>query len=78
MALLTLPFLLAAAATDGLPASPPQPVKAAVSAQALVRILPGAKVALGPDAIKQGYTLNAATVRFEDGSRRPARLVEFE
>lgn len=74
MALFTVPLLLAAAAAT----SPPPATRVAVPAQAFVRILPGAKVALGPEAEKQGYTLNAATVRLEDGSRRPARLVEFE
>lgn len=77
MAVLTIPLLLAAAATAA-GASPPAPTKAAVSAQAFVRILPGARVALGPAARSQGYRLNAAMVRLEDGSRRSARLVEFE
>lgn len=47
------------------------------SATASVRILAGAVVHLGPAAASQA-PLVRATVRTEDGQRRPAQLIEFQ
>jgi hypothetical protein len=44
----------------------------------LVRILPGAKVSLSGGAEAQGYKLTSADITLEDGSQRPAELVEFQ
>jgi len=54
------------------------PTRAVASAQASVRILPGAKISLSADAETDGYKLNSATITVEDGSQRPAKLVEFQ
>ena len=81
MALLSA-FALAVAATSGggqvSAGFSHAPTRAAVPAQASVRILPGAKVNLTDRAEADGYRLNPATVTLEDGSRRPARLIEFQ
>ena len=53
-------------------------VAVSASARASVVILSGAKVSLSGAAEAQGYKLNAATITLEDGSRRPAKLVEFQ
>jgi len=45
------------------------------SAPATVRILPGARVRLGPSS--KAFMIKA-TVRVEDGQRRLAYLIEFE
>ena len=58
--------------------SAPSPIIASASAQALVRILPGAKVSLSGGAEAQGYKLTSADITLEDGSQRPAELVEFQ
>ena len=65
----------AGAASDGLPHGP---AKAVAPAQAFVRILPGAKVSLSATAEVEGYRPVAAVITLEDGSRRPARLIEFQ
>ena len=76
---LTAIALLAAAAASTPPAAPQHvPTRAVASAQASVRILPGAKVSLSGQAEAQGYKLNPAVITSEDGSRRPAQLVEFQ
>ena len=72
-------FLLAAAASHGgQVATTHIPTKSAATAQAFVRILPGAKVSLSAEPQPEGYKLNPATITVEDGSRRPAKLVEFQ
>jgi hypothetical protein len=58
--------------------SAPSPNLASASAQASVRILPGAKVSLSGGAEAQGYKLTSANITLEDGSQRPAELVEFQ
>ena len=63
---------LAAAAIASTPAGP---APARASAPATVRILPGARVHLGPASKAK---LVKAAVRIEDGQRRPAYLIEFE
>lgn len=81
MVLLSAFGLAVAAVSGGAPANvgfPYAPTRAAVPAQASVRILPGAKVNLTARAEAEGYRLNPATVTLEDGSRRPARLIEFQ
>ena len=81
MALLPAFAMAVAAASGGGSVSagfPHTPTKAAVPARASVRILPGAKVNLTARAEEDGYRLNPATVTLEDGSRRAARLIEFQ
>ena len=51
---------------------------ASASARASVVILPGARVSLSGSAESQGYRTHTATVTLEDGSRKPAKLVEFQ
>lgn len=57
---------------------PHVPAKVTASAKATVRILPGAKVSLSGQAEAQGYQPTNAMITVEDGSRRPAKLVEFQ
>ncbi len=64
-------FLLAALASA--PAAPSTEARASVPAT--VRILPGARVHLGPSSKAR---MVKAAVRVEDGQRRPAYLIEFE
>lgn len=77
---LSLAFaFLAAAAPGGSAASPTHvPVKAVVAAKATVRILSGARVKLSDLNEADGHRLNPATITAEDGSKRPAQLVEFQ
>ena len=72
-----LAILLALAAAQSAPAGPAS-TGVKVSAQASVRILSGARVTLGERAEGQPYVVSKASVRVEDGSRRPAQLVEFQ
>ena len=65
--------LLAFAAIAAAPQASLMPARA--SATASVRIVSGTRVHLGPAA---GQRLIKAAVRIEDGSRRPALLVEFQ
>lgn len=69
--MLAVVLLLAATA-------PPPPPPPRVTALASVRILSAARVSLGRSATGAPYRLSTATVRTEDGQRRPAQLVEFE
>lgn len=81
MALLPAFALAVAAAsggTSGGSALSTAPTRTAAPARASVRILPGAKVNLTARAEADGYRLTPATVTLEDGSRRPARLIEFQ
>ena len=59
-------------------ANPPSTMRATASARAGVRILTAAKIRLGSHVQPEGYKLNASSVTLEDGSRRPAKLVEFQ
>ena len=70
-------LFLALAAAGALPAAspPPNAGRATASAQATVRILPGARVQLGPASRAR---MVKAVVRVEDGQPRPAYLIEFE
>lgn len=81
MVLLSAIALVAAGASGEAPAGASfrqAPIAASAPARATVRILPGAKVNLSASAERDGYRLNPATVTVEDGSRRPARLIEFQ
>ena len=68
---------LALAAAGAATAAPParNAARATASAPATVRILPGARVHLGPASRAR---MVKAVVRVEDGQRRPAYLIEFE
>lgn len=55
--------------------APIAPVPAMMPARATVRIVSGARVHLGPQSTAR---LVKASVRVEDGQRRPAYLIEFE
>ena len=76
MAILAVLAALAAAQPATQSGAPATSVK--VSAQASVRILSGARVKLGESAQGEPYVVSKASVRTEDGSRRPAQLVEFQ
>ena len=67
--------LLAAAAA---PAPVHVPTRAVAPAQATVRILSGAKVSLSAAPQPEGHVMKRAQVSVEDGTRRPAQLVEFQ
>ena len=69
--------LIASAALASTPAisTGSVPVATRMPAQATVRILPGARVHLGPSSMAR---MIKASVRLEDGQRRPAYLIEFE
>ena len=54
------------------------PTKAVASAQATVRILSAARISLSAAPQPDGYKVSATQVTVEDGSRRPAKLVEFQ
>ena len=60
------------------PATGGSRTRVSVSARATVRILPGVRVSLGPQAQAEGYRLNVAMITDVDGRRRPAKLVEFQ
>ena len=79
MAALAVLAALAAAQPAAQPTdAPAQGTRAEVSAQASVRIVSGARVTLGKAALGEPYLVSKASVRLEDGSRRPAQLVEFQ
>lgn len=81
MALLVALAWLAAATTSGgdqRVSTPASSTKAMAPAQAFVRILPGARIALSSAPQPDGHQLSPATVTVEDGSRRSAQLVEFQ
>ena len=81
MAALHALFVLAAAAASQPASTGPAfaPTSGATaSAQATVRILPGAKIRLGESADVEHYLVSNAVVRDETGAKRSARLVEFQ
>jgi hypothetical protein len=81
MAVMAVVSLMAAQVGAAIPpasASPSWSSRVSAPARATVRILSGAKVTLSSEAQPEGYKLNAAHVRLEDGSSRPAKLVEFQ
>ena len=71
-------FALLAAANPGATVPAHVPTKAVAQATATARILSGAKVRLSADAQPEGYVMKPAQVTVEDGTRRPAQLVEFQ
>ncbi len=74
----TLALLAAAAASGGPPVMVHVPTKAVAPAQASVRILSGARIGLSDAVQPEGYVMKPAQITVEDGSRRPAQLVEFQ
>ena len=73
--------LLAAQATAWPAATTPAsgfPTRAAVAAEASVRILAGAKVSLSSAPQPDGQDQRSALVTLEDGRSYPAKLVEFQ
>jgi hypothetical protein len=64
------------AATAGPPAY--VPTRAVAAAQASVRILKPVRVSLSARRQPDGYRQHKTIVMLEDGSRRPALVVEFE
>ena len=70
-AIMALVFLALAAIAQ----PPARPAGTLMPARATVRILAGAKVHLGPSSKAR---MIKASVRVEDGQRRPAYLIEFE
>ena len=75
MALALLAYAALASASPNLSAQNGSSTPTRASALATVRILPGARVHLGPSS--KAYMVKAS-VRVEDGQRRPAYLIEFE
>ena len=73
-------FVLLAAASTGGPSPMPAfaPTKSVAPAQVSVRILSGAKISLSAAAQPEGYEPKRALITLEDGTRREARLVEFQ
>lgn len=75
-AVMTLVLLaLAAIAQPAATAAPARATGTVMPARVTVRILSGARVHLGPSSRAQ---MIKASVRVEDGERRPAYLIEFE
>lgn len=78
------PLLLASlAAAAPLPApfmatGTAQPPAARATVQVAARIISGARVRLGRSADVDGFLLSKTTIKGEDGSLRPAHLVEFQ
>ena len=72
-------FALLAAAPSGAQAAPAHAAtRVTASARASVVILAGARVNLSGDPQPDGQRSSDALVTTEDGSRRPAKLVEFQ
>jgi len=59
------------------PAPPPRLVVSA-SARASVRIVAAARITLSEAPQPDGYAMKPAQVKLEDGTLRPAQLVEFQ
>ena len=68
-------MVFASLALAAIASTPVAPAPARASASATIRILQGARVHLGPSSETR---LVKASVRVEDGQRRPAFLIEFE
>lgn len=72
-------LLIAAALATSLPqAEPVTTGGAAVQARAIIRVLTGARIRLGEDAISGDAPAVHMTVAHADGAAKPARLIEFE
>jgi hypothetical protein len=79
MALFTAFALMVAASAGGPPSKPAfAPTKAVAAAHATARIVSGARIHLGATAQPDGLTMRPARITGDDGSRRPAQLVEFQ
>jgi hypothetical protein len=60
------------------PPSPPPRMVVSAQARASVRIVAGARVRLGAAPQPDGHAVRPARITVEDGTRRDARLVEFQ
>jgi len=67
--------LLAATAAA---AAQPAPVAAVARAQVSIRVLNSVRLRVGADTSEDGRPVRSAMIRDTDGSRLPAKLVEFE
>ena len=72
--------VLAAQVGAAVPGESIQPWNSRVSASAhaTVRILSAARISLGSETQPEGYKVVDARIRVEDGSRRQAKLIEFQ
>ncbi|MEO8618358.1 MAG: hypothetical protein ABI412_03245 [Sphingomicrobium sp.] len=73
---MVLEIFLAAALATPIPTAPPTSVRA--EARATVRIVRGARLQWGSNDVPGEARLTNISVRIEDGTSRPARLIEFE
>lgn len=73
LSLLAAPLDGAAASGDGV-----QATVVTASARAFVRILPSARIILGDLSETGEHKFSDTTITVEDGSRRNAKLVEFQ
>lgn len=71
--LLAAPVAGVATLGDGAPTT-----AVTASAQASVRILPGARIVLGDQREAAGHRFIDARITVEDGSQRDAKLMEFQ
>lgn len=71
-----LEILVAAALAAPIPTAPETSVR--VEARASVRIVRGARLEWGSAEIPREARLTNVSIRVEDGSSRPAQLIEFE
>jgi hypothetical protein len=71
------PLALALMAAANPPSPPPRMVVRA-QARASVRIVAAARVRLGAAPQPDGHAVRPARITVEDGTRRDARLVEFQ
>jgi hypothetical protein len=69
-------FLVAAALATPVSNALPRGVR--VEARASARIIRGARLHWESHEVPQDARLTRASVQIEDGTRRPARLIEFE
>lgn len=71
------PLALALMAAANAPPTPPRMVVSA-QARASVRIVAAARIRLSDAPQPDGYAVTPARITVEDGTRRDARLVEFQ
>jgi hypothetical protein len=71
-------ILVAAALAASSPIGLANPARQSAQASATVRILPAVRLRVGADRAESGELLKATTIPAANGSRIPAKLVEFE
>lgn len=71
-------FLVFAAAVASSASATHTGVRSVATGQAVVRILESVRLRVGSDRAESGQPVRSMLIRGEDGSRVPARLVEFE